>query len=713
MFAFFVAALMPSDLTQIQYPPAKRTDHVDTYHGTKVADPYRWLEDADSPETKAWIKAENKITFGYLEGIPERAPIRERLTKVWNYERLGIPEKEGGRYFYSRNTGLQPQPVLFTTTDLKVSGEVLLDPNTLSNDGTVALSAWSPSPDGRLLAYAISSGGSDWVEWKIRDIKTGKDLSDNLKWAKFSGASWLKDSSGFYYNAYDAPQGNALQEANKGIRVMFHRLGTPQTEDRIAFAMPSNPEYFLSGEATDDGNFLVVSVYPNTTTNNRVGIQELGSPTSEVLQLFWNDDSQYEYIANHGWNFYFLIKRNAPRGKIVRVRVNDAIKDGKIDQTLLLAATDEIVPQTEDVLESVHGIGERLVLSYKHDATALVKITTLDGKEVRSVKLPGLGTVAGFQGKINDPETFFQYTDFATPRTIFRYDVQNGKSSTWFKPKIGVDPRNFVSEQVFYRSKDGTRIPMFITYRKGMKKDGKQPTILYGYGGFNSSQEPYFSIVNAVWMEMGGIYAVACIRGGGEYGKDWHDAGRKLSKQNVFDDFIAAAEYLIDQGYTSSSKLACQGGSNGGLLVGAMLTQRPELFGAALPAVGVMDMLRFNKFTIGWAWEPDYGSPQNGEEFRALYRYSPYHNIKSGTHYPATLITTGDHDDRVVPAHSFKFGAAMQAAQGGPAPILIRIETRAGHGAGKPTQFQIEEFADIYAFLVKVFGMQLPKGFGS
>ncbi len=710
--ALICAMIATSEIQKIQYPIARKVDQVDDYHGTQVADPYRWLEDADSTETKAWVEAENKITFDFLKSIPAQKPIQDRLTKIWNYEKFGIPVKEGGRYFITKNSGLQPQAPLFWASSLKGEQKLLIDPNTLSKDGTIALGSWAPSNNGKLLAYSLSSGGSDWQEWHIRDVDTGKDLPDTLKWAKFSGASWTKDDTGFYYNAYDAPTGNELQASNKDIKIMFHKLGTNQAEDVVAYSLPEHPEWFLGGGVTEDGRFLIISVEANDTTNNRIAFRDLQSANSTVVELLWKADSEYGFVGNEGWTFFFTSKKNAPRGKLIKIQVDKALAGGVVDENKLLAATEEVVPQSEDTLQQVTFVGGRFIALYMHDATSLVEIFERDGKSIRRVKLPGIGTASGFGGRMDDAETFYQYTDFTTPRTIYSYDVLNGRSKVFAKPKIAFRTGDYTSEEVFYRSKDGTRVPMFLTYKKGLKLNGNNPTILYGYGGFDISQNPYFSVVNAVWLEMGGVYAVACIRGGGEYGKEWHEAGTKERKQNVFDDFIAAAEWLIANKYTSTPKLACEGGSNGGLLVGAMLTQRPDLFGAALPAVGVMDMLRFNKFTIGWAWQPDYGSPQNPEDFKALLAYSPYHNLKAGTKYPATLITTGDHDDRVVPAHSFKFAAALQAAQAGDAPTLIRIETRAGHGGGKPTQMVIEEYADQYAFLTKVLGMELPKSFG-
>jgi len=682
-----------------KYPAARLGDTVDDYHGVKVADPYRWLEDPDSAETRAWIEAENKITFGYLEGIPARPKIRERLTRLWNYERFGIPFREGGRYFYTRNDGLQNQSVLYTADSLDAAPRVLIDPNTWSADGTVALAGYAVSPDGKWIAYGVSSGGSDWTEWRVRDVVTGNDLPDLVQWVKFSGASWTKDGAGFFYSRYDAPdEKSKLQSQNYFQKLYYHKRGTLQSADVLVYERKDQKEWGFGGGVTEDGRFLGISVWQGTDVRNRFFYKELAKPDSPVVELLPELEASYSFLGNVGDVFYFKTDLNAPRGRVIAIDIRRPER----------AAWREVLPQTAETLEFASLLGGRLVAGFMEDAASKVSVYSLDGRLDRVVALPGLGSVAGFGGHADDPETFFLFTNFVTPGAIYRYDVATGQQTPFRSPKVDFDPDRFEVQRVFYTSKDGTRVPMFLAHRTGLKLDGTNPVYLYGYGGFNASSTPYFSVANLVWMEMGGVYALACIRGGGEYGEEWHQAGMKLKKQNVFDDFIAAGEWLIAQKYTSTPKLAIGGGSNGGLLVGACLTQRPDLFGAAVPEVGVMDMLRFHKFTIGWAWVSDFGSPDDPEEFKAIRAYSPLHNLKPGTRYPATLITTADHDDRVVPAHSFKFAAALQAAQAGPAPVLIRIETRAGHGGGKPVAKQIEEIADIWSFLVRELGVAVP-----
>ena len=682
-----------------KYPPARLGDTVDDYHGVKVADPYRWLEDPDSAETRAWIEAENKITFGYLEGIPARPKIRERLTRLWNYERFGIPFREGGRYFYTRNDGLQNQSVLYTADSLDGAPRVLIDPNTWSADGTVALAGYAVSPDGKWIAYGVSSGGSDWTEWRVRDVVTGNDLPDLVQWVKFSGASWTKDGAGFFYSRYDAPdEKSKLQSQNYFQKLYYHKRGTLQSADVLVYERKDQKEWGFGGGVTEDGRFLGISVWQGTDVRNRFFYKELAKPDSPVVELLPELEASYSFLGNVGDVFYFKTDLNAPRGRVIAIDIRRPER----------AAWREVLPQAAETLEFASLLGGRLVAGFMEDAASKVSVYSLDGRLDRVVALPGLGSVAGFGGHADDPETFFLFTNFVTPGAIYRYDVATGQQTPFRSPKVDFDPDRFEVQRVFYTSKDGTRVPMFLAHRTGLKLDGNNPVYLYGYGGFNASSTPYFSVANLVWMEMGGVYALACIRGGGEYGEEWHQAGMKLKKQNVFDDFIAAGEWLIAQKYTSTPKLAIGGGSNGGLLVGACLTQRPDLFGAAVPEVGVMDMLRFHKFTIGWAWVSDFGSPDNPEDFKAIRAYSPLHNLKPGTRYPATLITTADHDDRVVPAHSFKFAAALQAAQAGPAPVLIRIETRAGHGGGKPVAKQIEEIADIWSFLVRELGIAVP-----
>ncbi len=687
--------MMPS----LTYPHTATVNQVDDFHGTKVADPYRWLEDENSAETRAWVEAENKVTFAYLNQIPERARIKERLTQLWNYERYGVPFKEGGRYFFTKNDGLQNQAVLYTLRSLEQEPQVLLDPNKLSTDGTVALSGYSISDDGKLMAYGLSAAGSDWQEWKVREIQTGRDLPDQIKWVKSSSAAWTKDGQGFFYSRYDEPDAaHPFQSVNYFHKLYYHRLGTAQSEDRLVYHRPDQKEWGFSGQVTDDGRYLIITVWHGTETRNRVFYQDLQNAAAPVVELLNDFDAHYAFIDNLGSVFYFRTDLKAPRGRLIAIDTTKPARD----------QWQEIVPQGPDRLESANLLNGQFVALYLKDAHSEVKLFDAKGAMVRPLQLPGIGTVAGFGGKRTDTETFYAFTSFTVPARIYRYDLGSGVSTVFREPKVGFNPADYETKQIFYASKDGTRVPMFITHKKGLKLNGKNPTFLYGYGGFDISLTPNFSVNSLVWMEMGGVFAQPNLRGGGEYGQEWHLAGSKLKKQNVFDDFIAAAEWLVANKYTNPAKLAIGGGSNGGLLVGACLAQRPELFRAALPAVGVMDMLRFHKFTRGWAWTSDYGSPDNPEEFKALYAYSPYHNLRPGTAYPATLVTTGDHDDRVVPAHSFKFAAALQAAQVGPAPALIRIETKAGHGAGKPTAKIIEESADRWAFLVRELKMSVP-----
>jgi len=678
------------------YPVARKGDQVDDYHGVKVADPYRWLEDLDSDETRSWVDAENKLSFGFLEAIPARAAIKERITKLWNYEKYGVPFKEGNRYFYSRNSGLQNQSVLYTVTSLDGQPKLVLDPNTLSSDGTVALSGMQVSNGGKLLAYSLSASGSDWQEWKVRDVDTGQDLSDDLKWVKFSGVSWTRDNSGFYYSRYDEPKSDSLKATNYFQKVYFHKLGTPQSEDVLVYERPDQKDWLFGAQVTEDGDYLIIPIFQGTDSKTRVYYKDLKANNSGVVKLLDDFDAAYSFIGNQGSRFWFQTDLQASRGKIIEI---DTAKPERANWKVL-------VPEGPEALQTATLVNHKFILNYLKDAYTQVRIHDTNGKLLNEVQFPGIGSADGFGGKATDTETFYSFTGFTTPTTIYRYDTATGKSSVFRQPKVDFDPSTFETKQVFYTSKDGTKVPMFITYKKGLKLDGNNPTYLYGYGGFNVSLSPAFSVGNLVWMEMGGVYAQPNLRGGAEYGEDWHQGGMKLKKQNVFDDFIAAAEWLIRNKYTSTPKLSIGGGSNGGLLVGAALTQRPDLFGAALPAVGVMDMLRFQKFTIGWAWVSDYGSSENADEFKALYAYSPLHNIRPGTAYPATLVTTADHDDRVWPGHSFKFAATLQAAQEGSAPILIRIETKAGHGAGKPTSKIIEEIADRWAFLVKTLEMK-------
>ena len=694
---------------RIEYPQARKDNVVDEHHGVRVADPYRWLEDADSPETRAWVEAQNKVTGNFLADVPEREQIKRRLTKVWDYEKFGLPQRQGGKYFYSHNTGLQNQSVLYVADTAEAAGRVLLDPNAMSPDGTVALAGTSVSEDGKHLAYGIASAGSDWEEWRIRDIATGKDLADHLKWVKWADAEWTHDGKGFLYGRFPEPKaGEALRAANFYHKLYYHRLGTPQEQDVLVYERPDQKEWGFGPTVTEDGRYLLISIRHGTRPQTRVFYKDLTDPMkpaldSEAVGLLTENDAQYSFIGNDGPVFWFITDKDAPRKRVIAVDTRDSSP----------AKWREIIAEAPETLQAVDVIGDRFLARYLKDARTQVKVHALDGKLEREVELPGVGSAGGFVGKRRESETFYSFTGFTTPPSIYRYDVASGASAELRRPKVDFDGSKYETKQVFYASKDGTRVPMFIVHRKGLALDGNNPTYLYGYGGFRVSMTPYFTPAQAIWLEMGGVYAMPNLRGGGEYGQAWHDGGKVLNKQNVFDDFIAAAQWLIDNKYTSPSKLAISGGSNGGLLVGAAMTQRPELFGAALPAVGVMDMLRFHKFTVGWGWISDYGTPEKADEFRALYAYSPYHRIKEGVRYPATLVTTSDHDDRVVPAHSYKFAAALQAAQAsdGP-PCLIRIETKAGHGAGKPTAKSIEEAADRWAFLVRALEMKLPEGFG-
>ena len=685
----------------VTYPLARKGDVVDDYHGTKVADPYRWLEDVDAPETRSWVEAENRVTFAYLEQIPERERIRRRLTELWDYPKYGAPFKKGGRYFFFKNSGLQNQSVLYTQSSLTAEPEVLLDPNTLSADGTVALSILAFAEDGKTLVYGTSGSGSDWQEFHVRDVATRQDRSDHLKWIKFSSAAWTHDGAGFFYSRYPEPATGVdpLLEVNHNQKVYYHKLGTAQSADRLVYERPDHPDWGFGVEVSADGRYAVYSVWLGTDRRNRIYYQDLGdarhprldAPVVRLLDAF---DAAYGFVGNTGPVFYFQTDNGAPRSRIVAVDVRRPAP----------AEWKEVVPQAPDVIEGSQIVHNTFVVRYLHDAYSQLRLFTLDGKAVGDVGLPTLGSIVQVSGEPRDTEMFYAFTSFLYPTTILRHDFTTGKSTVFKAPEIAFDPSKYETVQVFYHSKDGTRVPLFLTYKKGLKQDGSNPTYLYGYGGFNVNMTPGFSIGVLSWLEMGGVYAQAVLRGGSEYGEEWHQAGMLDRKQNVFDDFISAAEYLIAERYTSPPKLAIGGGSNGGLLIGAVLNQRPELFGAALPAVGVMDMLRFHKFTIGWAWKSDYGSSETKDGFETLIKYSPLQNLKPGTKYPATLITTGDHDDRVVPAHSFKFAAALQKAQAGPAPVLIRIETKAGHGAGKPTSKQIAERADVLAFTLHALG---------
>jgi prolyl oligopeptidase len=683
--------------SRFNYPKPQKSNQSDNYFGTKVADPYRGLENADSPASKKWIEAENKITYDYLATIPERDKINKRLTALWDYEKYGVPFREADRYFFAKNTGLQNQSVIYKASALPGEPSVLIDPNTLSKDGTVALSGYAVPDGGKLFAYGLAVAGSDWQEWKVRDVETGKDLDDDLKWVKFSGASWNHEGSGFFYSRYDEPKGGGeqLKETNYFQKLYYHKIGTPQAHDELIYERKDHKDWLFNADVTEDGAYLIINVSHGSDRKNQIFYKDLLHPDGKVVELLNKQDATYDFIGNEGNVFWLRTNLNAPKGRIIAIDVQNPEE------------LKEILPESSDTLESVSLVGNQFIANYLKDAHSLVRLFEISGKEAGQISLPGLGTATGFTGKRKDNETFYSYTSFTDPPTIYRYDFKSGRSAALFRPKVDFKSDEYTTEQVFYQSKDGTRVPMFLTYKKGLEKNDQNPTLLYGYGGFDISITPSFSPRDAVWLEMGGIYAVANLRGGGEYGEDWHLAGTKERKQNVFDDFIAAGEWLIANHYTSTPKLATSGRSNGGLLAGACLAQRPDLWGATLPAVGVMDMLRFQKFTIGWAWASDYGSSDNAEEFKALFKYSPLHNIKPAK-YPPTLITTADHDDRVFPGHSFKFAATLQAAQQGDAPVLIRIETRAGHGAGKPTTKQIEDVTDQWSFLVKNLGMKIP-----
>ena len=695
----------PPESAGIEYPATTTVDHVDVYHGVEVADPFRWLEDdvRESEAVKNWVDAQNEVTFAYLDTIPERDIVKGRLTELWDFERYGTPYKEGGRYYYSYNNGLQNQNVIYVQSSLDGEAELLIDPNTWSDDGTVALAAYYPSPDGRHVAYLIQDGGSDWRKARIVEVDSGKVLDDELDWLKFTGLSWAGDGSGFYYSRYpETAEEEKFQSLNMNQAVYFHRVGTTQDEDVLVFANPDNPEWGYSANVTDDGEHLVITVWIGTDNRYQIVHQDLTDPDAGPEYLIEGFDHDYSLVGKVGNELFFRTSKDAPRNRLIAIDVTRPDPEH----------WREVIPQAEDVLDGVSLVGGRVIADYMQDAQTIVKIFDLEGQQTGTVNLPGIGTASGFAGKFDDPETFFAYTSFDTPTTVNRLDVETGEVTVFRKPEVGFDSDDYVVKQVFYSSKDGTRVPMFIAHHVDVEPDGQTPTLLFGYGGFNISLTPSFSVTRLAWMEMGGVYAVANLRGGGEYGEKWHKAGTGVNKQNVFDDFIAAAEYLIDEGYTNPSKLAIFGGSNGGLLVGAVTNQRPELFGAAIPAVGVMDMLRFQEFTAGRFWVDDYGSSENPEEFEALYAYSPYHNTRPGAEYPAILVTTADTDDRVVPGHSFKYAAAMQKAQGGAAPVLIRIETRAGHGSGSPTEMVIEDYADRWAFLIRNLGMRLPEGYG-
>ncbi|MCV9930014.1 prolyl oligopeptidase family serine peptidase [Flavobacterium sp. LS1R49] len=680
----------------IKYPETKKGETVDIYFDTKVNDPYRWLEDDKSAETAAWVKAENKVTYAYLDQIPFREELKKRMEKLWNYEKISAPFVKGKSTYYSKNNGLQNQSVFYKKGE-NGKDEVFLDPNTFSKDGTTSLGGLDFTKDGSIVAYSISEGGSDWRKVIIMDAETHKVLEDTLVDVKFSGISW-KGKEGFYYSSYDKPKGSELSAKTDQHKLYFHKLGTPQKEDKVVFGLDQKRRY-VGGTVTDDMKYLVITA-ANSTYGNELYIKDLTKENSPIITVVDNFNSDNSVIENEGTKLFIVTDLNAPNRRIVTADISNPKPEN----------WKNFIAETENVLSPSTG-GGYFFANYMKDAVSVVKQYDYTGKLVREIKLPAVGTAGGFSGEKDEKVVYYSFTNYTTPGTIYSFDVKSGKSEIYQQPKVDFKSADYESKQVFYTSKDGTKVPMIITYKKGLKLNGKNPTMLYGYGGFNISLTPAFSIANAVWMENGGVFAVPNLRGGGEYGKKWHDAGTKMQKQNVFDDFIAAAEYLIAQKYTSSDFLAIRGGSNGGLLVGATMTQRPELMKVALPAVGVMDMLRYNAFTAGAGWAFDYGTAQDSKEmFEYIKAYSPVHNVKKGVHYPATMVTTGDHDDRVVPAHSFKFAAELQEKQTGDNPVLIRIDVKAGHGAGKSVAATIQENVDIQAFTLYNMGFKtLPK----
>ena len=675
------------DMTEVlKYPETAREGEVDNYHGTEIADPYRWLEDDNSERTAEWVKAQNEVTFGYLNSLPQRKAIRERLEELWNYPTQSAPAKRGEWYYISRNSGLQNQSVIYRKRNLSDSEEeVFFDPNTLSEDGTVALNTGTFTKDGRYFAYSLASAGSDWVEIFVLDTKTMKPLADHIKWVKFSGASWTRDGRGFYYSAYDAPkEGDGVYSAqNTNQKVYFHRLGTKQEEDILIFEDKKNPLHYHHGGESEDGKWQFVTSSAGTS-----GTQLLYKRTSERKWRTMFKGFEYDYYLLDCYNDEAMIMTNDHAANYRLVGVN-----------LVTGEQYDIIPEGDSLLEAVGMAGDYLFAEYLIDAQNKIFQYDRKGNLVREVELPIIGSVGGFDGEREDKEVYYAVTNYTTPGTIYRYDIESGKSELYHRAEVKFDSEKYETEQIFFESKDGTRVPMFVSHKKGLKLNGKNPCYLYGYGGFQINLTPSFSTTAVMFMEQGGVWCVVNLRGGSEYGEEWHKGGMLENKQNVFDDFIAAAEYLIDKGYTSSKKLAIAGGSNGGLLVGACMTQRPDLYAVALPAVGVLDMLRYHRFTIGHGWVVEYGSSDNKEQFEYLLKYSPLHNLCKGVAYPATLITTGDHDDRVVPAHSFKFAAELQHCHKGKNPVLIRIDTNAGHGAGKPTSKRIEEVADTFAFV--------------
>ncbi len=683
----------------IVYPTTDRQDLVENQFGVPVQDPYRWLERdvREAPKVAAWVAQQNALTDSYLATLPARAAFQQRMRELFNHERFGIPQKEGRRYFYSRNTGLQNQNVLYVRDGLNGTPRMLIDPNGWSEDGATALGEWEPSEDGKHVLYSIQEGGTDWRVVRVLDVDTGKVLPDEVRWVKFSALEWAKDGSGFYYSRFPEPKkGEQFQSLNENHAVYFHKLGTPQSQDRLIYSDPARPKLSNVAQVSDDGRYLIVTSSEGTDERYDVTLIDLNAAKAAPRRFITGLRNQWDYVGNVGSTFYWSTNSEAPRLRIVATDISRPSLQVK-----------QLVAEDEATLGGASIVGNQLIASYLVDAKTEVRTFDLDGKPLGKVTLPGIGTAGGFSGDATDSETFFSFASFNMPTTIYRYDSRTGGVTPWAQPRVAFSPQDFTVSQRFYRSKDGTRIPMFLIHRKDLDMSKRHPTLLYAYGGFNIPVTPSFSASNLGWIEQGGVYAVANLRGGGEYGKAWHDAGRLANKQNVFDDFVGAAEYLIAEGITSKEKLAIYGRSNGGLLIGAVVNQRPDLFAAALPAVGVMDMLRFNRWTAGRYWVDDYGYPDREPDFRTLLGYSPYHNIRSGSNYPAVLVTTADTDDRVVPGHSFKYIAALQAANTGPEPKLIRIETRAGHGSGKPTEKIIEEYADMWAFIAQHTGMEV------
>ncbi|WP_411339648.1 prolyl oligopeptidase family serine peptidase [Sphingopyxis sp. J-6] len=689
---------MAAPAPALAYPDTARDNIVDPQFGVDVADPYRWLEDdvRVNPKVAAWVAAQNRVTDAYLDTLPGRDAFARRMTELYNYERFGLPRRAGTRYFYTRNDGLQPQSVLYVREGLKGEGRVLIDPNGWAKDGATALAEWVPSEDGRHLLYSVQDGGTDWRIVRVKDVATGQDLPDEIRWVKFSALDWAKDGSGFYYSRFPAPKaGEAFQSLNENHAVYFHRLGTPQEADRLIHATPGQPELSNRAVVSDDGKYLLVTGSTGTDERYSLTLYRTGKAGAKPKLLVGDYENNWEYVTNSGTRFTFLTNKGAPRQRLVSMDIR---------QPRVLT---ELVGEEEGTLVGASRVGDRIILSYLGDAKSEARMVALDGRRVANINLADIGSASGFGGKSTDAETFYAFSSYARPTTIYRLDTVTGQTEIFAEPKLTFKPADFTVEQRFYTSKDGTEVPMFLVMKKGLDRAKGSPTILYGYGGFNVSMTPAFSPTRLAWVDKGGVLAIANLRGGGEYGKAWHDAGRLDKKQNVFDDFVAAGEYLIAEGITGKGQLAIEGGSNGGLLVAAVTNQRPDLFAAALPAVGVMDMLRFDRFTAGRYWTDDYGFPSKEADFRNLLAYSPYHNIRDGKAYPAVLVTTADTDDRVVPGHSFKYAAALQHARTGGKPHLIRIETRAGHGSGKPTDKIIAEAADKYAFAARWTGLDV------